>query len=100
MRRKQTPQELKNPNAEALFERAKGLSNEEILDGIDQFVTNLGVYLGGHRRTKAYDLLCEIQSTASGIYALTETLLRRQENPLDIPKPESAVKASRQVRSF
>ena len=97
LRKKPVPEELKNPNAEALFERAKKLSDEEILDALDQFVSNLGVYLGGHRRTKEYDLLCEIQSTASGIYALIEVLLRRKENPLDIPQ---ATKPTRQLRSF
>jgi uncharacterized tellurite resistance protein B-like protein len=98
-RKKKTPEELKSPNAEALRERAKKLSDEEILDGLDQFTSNLGVYLSGHRRTKAYDLLCEIQATASGIYALTETLLERRENPLGIPQ-QTAIKPARQVRTF
>ena len=98
LKRKQTPEELKSPNAESLRERARKLSNDEILDGLDQFVSNLGVYLTGHRRSKAYDLLCEIQMTAQGIYALVDVLLERQENPLGIPKTE--IKATRQVRSF
>lgn len=98
LRRKKTPEELKSPDAEALRDRARKLSDDEILDGLDQFVSNLGVYLSGHRRTKAYDLLCEIQTTASGIYALVETLLERKENPLGIPQPE--IKRTRQVTGF
>lgn len=100
LRKKNRPPELTAPNAEALRERARTLSDGEILDGLDQFTSNLGVYLSGHRRTKAYDLLCEIQATASGIYALTETLLERQENPLGIPQYKNEPRPARQVRPF
>jgi hypothetical protein len=97
-KKKKTPEELKSPDAESLRDRAKKLSNSEIEDGIDQFISNLGAYFTGYRRDRAYDLLCELQATASGIYALTETLLERKENPLGIPEPQ--VKSARQVRSF
>ena len=98
LRKKTKPQELTSPNAETLRQRAQTLSEDEILDGLDQFASNLGKYLGAYRRTKAYDLLCEIQVTGSAVYALSDVLLSRKENKLGVPSPE--IKSARQVRSF
>ena len=98
LRRKTKPEELTSPNAETLRNRAQTLSEDEIIDGLDQFCSNLGKYLGAYRRTKAYDLLCEIQVTGSAVYALSDVLLGRKENKLGVPSPE--IKAARQVRSF
>ena len=77
LRRKTKPEELTSPNAETLRNRAQTLSEDEIIDGLDQFCSNLGKYLGAYRRTKAYDLLCEIQVTGSAVYALSDVRLGR-----------------------
>jgi hypothetical protein len=98
LKRKPKPEELKSPNAETLRKRAESLSEEEILEGLDQFCSNLGKYVGGYRRTKAYDLLCEVQATGSAVFALSEVLLARKENKLGVPQAE--IKSARQVRSF
>ena len=82
LRRKPKPEELKSPNAETLRKRAETLSEEEVIDGLEQFCSNLGKYIGAYRRTKAYDLLCEVQVTGSAIYALSDVLLSRKENKL------------------
>lgn len=98
LRRKKIPKELQTPKAEALRDRAKKLSNEEVMEGLDQFASNIGAYVDGYRRTKAYDLLCEIQVTGLGIFTLSDVLLDRLENPLGIPQPE--IKRARQVTGF
>jgi hypothetical protein len=100
LRGRKKPEELtKSPNAETLRKRAETLSEEEILEGLDQFCSNLGKYVGAYRRTKAYDLMCEIQTTGSAVFALSDVLLSRKENKLGIPDAEQ-IKSARQVRSF
>lgn len=96
--RKKIPAELKTPDAEAMRDRARKLSDEEIQDGLDLLLSNLIVYTKGYRSTRAYDLMCEIQTTASGIFALAETILERKESPLGIPTTQ--VKKTRQVNGF
>lgn len=101
LRRKRKPEELQSPNAETLHKRAQSLSEEEILEGLDQFCSNLGKFVGAYRRTKQYDLMCEIQVTGSAVFALADVLLSRKENKLGVPQPE--IKRARQdihVRSF
>ena len=50
--RKAKPEELKSPNAETLRKRAETLSEDEVIDGLEQFASNLSKYIGAYRRTR------------------------------------------------
>jgi hypothetical protein len=80
-------------NLDQLEVRARRLSEEELIEAQDLYVSALNKFTGEYRRMRNLDLLNEMMLTAEAVYTMAKVLYDRR-----VGTPPDPVKPSRQVK--